>query len=245
MTENKMIQKQILKNILYNLLAFTLIFATFGAIIFNQVSNYLYSNVNEQLLETKERMQNGTFVNLEVAPTPVNVIGGGLLIKQNREALYKADVGPRIINIIRDKDGNILNSSSIGNFYDKYLVNLRFDKNNTNKLFDIRIGRDSFYRGIAFKITDTSNETLYVQLLINVDGEVSVQENLLRILFIGIAITVTLAICASVILRRENITTYNRFMEKTTGICTKCISRTQNTTYNNSSKTRIIIKGTK
>lgn len=163
MNEQKLIKKQLLKNMLFTFILFTIILVFFDAIIYNQVSLYLYRSIDEELNRTTDQMKNET--------KPEEILNK----KNNRPndnmtmiaTVFK--MNPRLIYIIRDSEGKITNSDTIGRFYDDYLENISFDKNITNKIYSIKIQDAYVYRAITIETQNSSGEIIYVQLLANVD----------------------------------------------------------------------------
>lgn len=118
MNEEKLMKKQLLENMLYNLIAFTIIFTIFGAMIYSQVKFSVYSNVERELLG---------YGNTEINIRKRSIIGIGQekvilektepersLTIQNLDPFFTTQVGqlignPKIIYLLRDKEGNVIN----------------------------------------------------------------------------------------------------------------------------------------
>lgn len=93
-------------------------------------------------------------------------------------------INPRIIYILRDKDGNVLNENSLGRVYDDYLDSVEFDDTNINTIYTIKVNGKYNYRGITTTgYNIKTNEKIYLQLLTNVDGEIVTLRNLKARLF--------------------------------------------------------------
>ena len=62
MNEQKLIKEQLRKNMFYTFIVFALILIFFDAIIYNQVSIYLYKSIDQELVRAKELYQNKNVV---------------------------------------------------------------------------------------------------------------------------------------------------------------------------------------
>ncbi|TLG73863.1 sensor histidine kinase [Culicoidibacter larvae] len=223
MREQKLIQRQLVKGMLYNFLAFTLVFSAFGAIIFSQMSNALYSKVDNDLRSTMELMQsNEAFFNKELygkdfgprkddGPKDIG-IGENVDTSKNSDStenmqppIDDAKDSFRVAKIIRDQDGNILNSGSLGqSAYDNYYSHLAFDPAQADgTIFAVAINNNQF-RELSFPITVDGTD-YYVQLLINVDGEQNTLSNFVQILSICVVLFVILSITISYLLSRRTM----------------------------------------
>ena len=214
LNEERLINKQLIRNMIYNLIAFTAIFTAFGVIIYNQVRISVYSSAENELL----RYQN-TSINLTSANGETGIgqdVAAPISALPFTSQIGRIMVSPKVIYLLRDKDGNVLNATSIGRIYDEYLSNLNFDQNNTDKIYDIKVSDKYYFKGITFKNVNENNETVYIQLLINVDSETAILGNLLKILIIGTTCAITFAIIASYILSRESLTPVVKAWKKQT-----------------------------
>lgn len=216
MSEEKLIKQQLIKNMLYNLIAFTIIFTIFGAIIYNQVRTSMYSNVNEQLLRFKNASTDDNFLTGPRVPSEdgqsslmmerrTNITQETFVVTNGEEPdiniRYGRIIGnPEIVFIIRDESGTVINESRMRTFYDEYLLNTEFDSENIENIYDVKINDEYNYKGITYKGTDEYGQTIYIQLLINVDSQVHIMDNLFRIISIGVIVTVILSIIASYLL---------------------------------------------
>lgn len=183
-------------------ITFTIIFTVFGMIIFNQISLLLYRSVNEELLNGKETVKRILLKN--------SLLDDKLsdsLFKSNRniQEFRPAGMGPRIIVIIRDNLGNIINEDLINNTYEGYLAGIPFNELKLDSFFDIKLENKYNYRGICFELSDLNNNSLYVQLFMNIDGEVRVANNFFKIIFIGTSTTTFLLLIASYMVSKKTL----------------------------------------
>lgn len=203
MNEQKLINKQLVKSMLLNIIAFTVIFTVFSFTIYTTLQTFLYQATNQELLREKERyvgkLQSIVREDDKVSTMPV-----------------KIGRNPRVIQIQRNENGEIINKTSIGIFYDDYINEIKFDKNNLNTIHDIKINNQYTYRTLTFEVQDNNGELNYIQLLISVDSESRILENFLNILSIGTVITIVLSILASYILSKKSMEPVVRSMKKQT-----------------------------
>ncbi len=206
MQEKKLIKKQLLKNMLYNFIAFSIIFTIFGAIIFNNLVTELYKSVDSELeiavdrYSKKDNIIEKNYLS-ERLPKGENPIDE---IRKLDGIDGKNHINPRIVEIIRDNNGMIVNEESIGKFYNELYSKAKFSNNQLDQIYDIKI-EEYYYRGINIKITDEDGNIKYAQLLINVDAEKNIIDNYLNILTLGIITTIGLSILASYALSKYTL----------------------------------------
>ena len=112
-------------------------------------------------------------------------------------------MSPRIVWIIRNENGEIINSESMGRIYEEYGNSIEFDKNNLMKTYTMQIDNKYTYRCINFETLNENGEKVYVQFLANVDGETQTLNNLFNMLVIGTGILITISIGASYVLSKR------------------------------------------
>lgn len=181
MNEKNVINKQLIKNMIATLIAFSIIFATFSTIIYNQVKTTMYQSIDRELIMSINKQNNAEELN----------------------GRPRDKFNPRIIYIIRNEQGEILNADSIGRIYSDYLVNIPFNSTKLNVIFDLIVNGEYNYRSIIYKISE--GEATYVQLLANVDAEVQILRHFGTILTFSTTIAVIISIIASYILSRKTI----------------------------------------
>ncbi|MHB8064551.1 MAG: sensor histidine kinase, partial [Ruminiclostridium sp.] len=200
MNENSIIRKQQLKNMIYSMVAFTIIFVIFGLIIFNQVKASIYSRLDSELRSSQRTMEN-------------------LIVKRNMNPAIRPDMdgrpgdnvityprSPRIIPILRDKEGKVINYGSVNDsYYEQYLQYLVFDKGNLNTIVPIIIRNQYHFRSITTQIKADNGEELYMQVVINSDSENALLQHISIILSACIVIFSILSILASYILSQKTM----------------------------------------
>ena len=176
MEEKKLIKKQLIKNMIYTFTVFTILVIIFDLLIYKRAEQLLYKEIDTEL----ER-----FANLNELDNKI--------IRLN----------PRIIYIIRNFNGEIINEDSIGRLYDDYIDNIEFDRTKLNTVYSIKVNSEYNYRGINIPVYTISNELCYIQLIANVDGENESLSNLRSRLFSMSAIIITTSIIASYMLSKK------------------------------------------
>ena len=199
MNEQKLIKEQLRKNMFYTFIIFAIILIFFDAIIYNQVSMYLYKSIDQELVRAKELYQNKNVVS-EVKKVITKEL------EQNVKITYiETKINPRLICIVRDAKGNILNSETIGRFYDDYVEDIEFSRTKIDKIYSIKVQGKYNYRGITIKVETLEGEEIYIQLLANVDGEVATIKNMSDTLVVGSLIIIGVAIIGSYILSKMTL----------------------------------------
>ena len=178
MEEKKLIKKQLIKNMIYTFTVFTILVIIFDLLIYKRAEQLLYKEIDTEL----ER-----FANLNELDNKI--------IRLN----------PRIIYIIRNFNGEIINEDSIGRLYDDYIDNIEFDRTKLNTVYSIKVNSEYNYRGINIPVYTISNELCYIQLIANVDGENESLSNLRSRLFSMSAIIITTSIIASYMLSKKTL----------------------------------------
>ncbi len=199
MNEQKLIKKQLAKNMLYAFVVFAIILIFFDAIIYHQVSTYMYKSIDKELVRAMELYQNKNIVS-EVKKVITKELDENIKI-----TYVETKVNPRVVCIVRDSEGNILNSETIGRFYNDYVKDIEFNKNKTDKVYSIKVQDKYNYRGITVKGTTSEEEEIYIQLLANVDGEVATINNMTDTLLVGSLIIIGIAIIGSYILSKMTL----------------------------------------
>lgn len=206
MKEQKIIKTQLLKNMLYSFIAFAIIFTIFGITIFNNLKTSLYRASDIELMRVKSQYSQNNMIFTNVSPileikqnSGASIINSS--IRNTSSPTVTMSINPRVIYILRNDSGEVVNGTSIGRFYEDYSSYIVFNKNYIDKVYDIQLN-GYMYRGINLKIENDESSVKYVQLLINVDAEKNIINNYLNILTLGIIVTITLSIFASYILSK-------------------------------------------
>lgn len=204
MNEKKLIKKQLIKNMLYTFIVFAVILIFFDALIYNQVSNSLYKSIDEELTQAAQMYDTKTQKNIDrPIDKPKDLQENDTdIINENKFMEFK--VNPRLVCIIRNENGQIQNSDNIGRFYEDYLEDLKFNKNDIDKIYEIKVQNSYSYRGITVN-KEINGERVYIQFLANVDGEVATTKNVTNTLLFGSLIILVVAIISSYMLSKMTL----------------------------------------
>ena len=171
MNEQKLIRKQFFKHIVNNIIILSIILVVFGMSMFFLTRMVVYNSVDLELYETAEFLNKIT-EEIDVKEEVLLNINKSFVKSRIYEITSKIN-NPKIICIIRDSDGDIINSENLWNNYEEYVSDIKFSKRKLEKVYEICIDDEYYYRAINIKLDDKKNDTVsgYVQLLINIDGE--------------------------------------------------------------------------
>ena len=211
MNEQDRFKKQIVKHTLYNISAFAIIFLIFGILVFFLVRNITFSSVDLTLkecanlyLETENSIQGLSDYFFETRGIQKEEFENS--INEIRDYVLSRKINnPKVIVIIRDKDKNVLNEKDLGRSYNEYLTQLNFNEKLLNKIYEIRINNTYNYRSINLELYPDSDNTRYVQLLINVDSENELVSHYFDIITVAILSGITMSIVASYILSKKTL----------------------------------------
>lgn len=195
MEEQRIVKRQLFKNMLYTFITFTVIFSVFDIIIYNLISTSVYTSIDNEIMIAKEQVE-----------AAGNEPDSQSSDKKTTTKKFYNSLNPRLIYIVRDENGNITNKENIGRFYEDYITDITFDKENINQIYLTSIDNTYFYRGINVQsVSVETGETKYIQILVNVDGENQSVENVLRILLIATIIFIFISIIISFILSNKTL----------------------------------------
>lgn len=198
MNEKAKIRKQLIKNMFLNFIIFAIILFLFDFIIYNKVVNSLYQDIDKQL-ETAINDFNQKDERAEPEfKDDINKPDDAPELEQ------KDELNPRLVIIERNSDGEITDDTTLGNL-ETFADNLKFNSSNLNSIYNLQINGEYSYRGINFRTTNDNDETIYIQVLANVDGEVATLDNLLNTLLVGTILLVAVSILVSYLLSRRTI----------------------------------------
>ena len=183
---------------LYNLVAFAFIFTAFGLVVFNQVRVSLYSRLDSELTVSQKTienlLQNQTIGSVQ-RPAPENRPSGDNIIDPR---------SPRVIPILRDLEGRIINFGSVNDvYYTQYLQFLSFNQENLNKIVSVKIQNQYDFRSLLVFLQTSKNGQMYLQLLINADSENALVQQMSYIIAVSIVLFTALSILASYILSQK------------------------------------------
>ncbi|WP_112179354.1 MULTISPECIES: cell wall metabolism sensor histidine kinase WalK [Paraliobacillus] len=203
MNKEKIIQKQQLRLMIYNFIAFSLIFALFGVIIYSQIQSSLFSLPDEELIEYQELITSSERFspldddNRELSEDPIERGPN----EQDRMA------SPRIVMIEWGEDGTIINQDQIGSlFYQSYLEDLQVDNDaeSLNVIEPLTVDDVYQFRSLTFSNTEDTG-VAYTQLLLNVDTEYQLLNRFEKLLIIVSIIFIVVSLVASYFLSKKTM----------------------------------------
>lgn len=195
MEEQRIVKRQLFKNMLYTFITFTVIFSVFDILIYNLISTSVYTSIDNEIMIAKEQVE-----------AAGNEPDSKSSDKKTTAKKFYNSLNPRLIYIVRDENGNITNKENIGRFYEDYITDITFDKENINQIYLTSIDNTYFYRGVNVQsVSAETGETKYIQILVNVDGENQSVENIIRILLIATIIIIFISIIISFILSNKTL----------------------------------------
>lgn len=121
--------------------------------------------------------------------------------RNNKNDGENKDISPRLIMIERNQNEEIQNEEELGSL-NNYKNEIKFNSSNLEKIYNLQIDGQYNYRVINFETTK-NDETIYIQVLANVDGEAGILENMQNTLMLGTIILVLISMIASYILSKR------------------------------------------
>lgn len=215
--EQANLKKQFILHIMYNMVAFSLIFAIFGMAMYGMVRNITFSSIDNQLKEAQNK-----FVNInEKLEVLYDVFGVENYLFYDRNVNVDYSLSQRIDNpqitcILRNQEEKIMNEDDLGRI-SEYEADFAFDKSKLNTIYELKIGSKYSYRGLNFLIKSAdSSKDRYIQLLMNVDSEISLVNNYRKIITYGVMLGILLSGIASFILSSKTLKPIQETLKKQT-----------------------------
>lgn len=217
MNEEKIVKKQLTKNMIFNIIAFSIILVTLGLLIYTEFKSSLYisadSELRNELNQNKKMMfePNKRFEDRNES-IPREELNDREIDTKRSDNLkdFQEDFSPRIITILRDSSGNII-EEPINEMFEQ----VEFDINKIEEIYETNINNYS-YRGINYKLEDGS----YKQALINVDSEITISKKFKKTLIMALIISIIIVLIASLSLSRltlkpiiETLKKQNQFVQ--------------------------------
>lgn len=195
MDEQKSIKRNMAKNLIINFIVFLIMFLIFDFIIYNMISNSLYRTIDGELTRSQTQYSQTKYEE--------NKMNKENPFIEKEKPKEEKNFNPRIINIIRNQNGEIINNENIGRIYDEFGNEISFNKSNLGTIYQIELSGKYSYRCINFKTTQDDGQEVYVQLLANVDGEKQTLNNIVDVLIWGTIVLLAVALGASYILAKR------------------------------------------
>ena len=200
MNEQKLVRKQFLKHILNNILILSSILLFFGLMMFILVQNITYNSVDMELYETSEiveKLKDKIKIRDELIPN--------LAFRIENFELNSIIDNPKIICILRDENGDVLNSEYFGSSYEEYISEIEFSNKKLDKVYQLTIDDEFYYRAINIKISEKNESDIYIHFLINVDTERYLLSNYFDIIIHAVILGIIVVIIASILLAKRTM----------------------------------------
>lgn len=197
MKEQKIIKIQLVKNMIVNLILLTVIFGVFSLFILNQFNKYLYKSVDKELMQYKNQLEDiSSFIIKDEKTLDDSEFSDEDLTKEVQKNIDKI-ANPRVVTILRDETGDVIATSLSVKYFADCIGKNDFNINKTGEIYEIKVNSKYFYRAITCKLTASSGDTYYMDILININSEKEMTENFSKSLSIGTVIVVILSIIIS------------------------------------------------
>ncbi len=206
MNEQKILRKQLFKYIKYNIFMFIGIFVVFGIFVYGLVDRITFSSVNIELRNCKKHLKDFLEKTEEM-----QILSKYYITDSNSDNAIAYNIisninNPNIICIVRDEDGEIIASSWPGVNSGDYTVELEFDEELLNKIYEIVINDDYYYRAITVDLSEiTENNSGYVQFLTNVDTEKDMVDVYQKIILHSMIFGTIVSIIASISMSKRTL----------------------------------------
>lgn len=210
MKEKENLNNKLISHLFYNLLAFSIILLVFGVFIFFTVKHIIYRSADNELLEATQKLSNFQIEYSVLNILPDQTQNLNKFLEQNIKGyqdyvLSQRITNPKIIMVIRDNNGKIINQSDLGRLIN-YAKDIDIEGKILNKIYDLKIAEEYNYREINFEIDYIDDsEDRYVQLLINVDSEHELMKNFGAVIIFTVILGIFVSIVISYVLSKNTL----------------------------------------
>ena len=204
----------------------------------NKIMSFDYDNrTNSSIINELEDIENEIFkgpYREKIDLRPLEILEERLLDSEDEDGSISAEqkendkgylitreIGnPNVIVILRDSDGNIINTSELGRM-GEIAKSIPFDNTRMNEIYEVEIesGSTYYYRMITSEFETEKQDSLgtkYVQILINVDSEKALVDRIFRMIMTTLAVGAILSAGASYLLSKNNIKEIQSNLDKQT-----------------------------
>ena len=121
---------------------------------------------------------------------------------------------PKLLCIIRDEDGEILNTNvnfASNDAFDDF----EFDDTKIDKTYVVVIDDEYFYKGITIDLSRVTNTTTgYIQILSNIDTEKEMVKSYQRIIIWSVVFGIGISVIASIIISRKSLSPVAKMLKQ-------------------------------
>ena len=198
MNEQKLLNKEFFKFIRYNLLMFTKITYTSVSIELKESAQQLINSFSRDNIDFQK---NRLFINSYNDSSVKNY------------NIASSISNPKVMCIIRDEDGDITGVSGYNINFSDYALELDFDEDLIDKIYEVIIDDEYHYKGITVDLSDIGSKG-YVQLLINVDIENELVQIYSKIIFFSVLFGIVISIVASILMSKKTLEPLHEMINK-------------------------------
>ena len=212
MDEQEHLKKQILKSMIYNIIAFAIIFCLFGIIMLIFIATITFSSVDNELEEAKEiflEIPNESIDTIKprenfVEMDKPNSTGFERRFNESNDMMISRRISnPKITVLLREEDGNVLNTDDLSRKYSNLVDQVPFNNQELDKIQSITLDGNYNYRMVTIKLNDSNNR--YIQLMINIDTEVELVNHYCEIIVFAVVCGIVASIFASYFLSKRTL----------------------------------------
>lgn len=206
--------KTLIKNLLFYFILLSTIIIGFSAFVFRQFDKSLYNSVDKEIMQYQKQLKeisrfvikgNQSEVNTEFSEEEVTN-----QIKTNVEKLGN----PRIITILRNKNGQVVSSSLSAKYFADYIGKNEINNSELGKIYEIIVNSKYYYRATTCKLTAPNGDSYYVDILINTNSEKEMLDRFADKLIIATSTVIVLSIFISWYLAKKAIMPLIKSYEK-------------------------------
>ena len=201
MNEQKILRTQLFKYIKSNLFIFIGAFVLFGIFMMFLVVNITYNSVDIELESTAHTIKK-VLKELDAIEIKKKY---DELDELQEYAVLSSITNPKIICIIRDEDGEILNTNV--NFISKETFeDFDFDDEKIDKTYVVDIDSEYYYKGITIDLSDANDYTSgYIQIFQNIDAEREMIKSYQRIVIWSLVFATGMSVIGSIIISKKSL----------------------------------------
>lgn len=211
MSERTLIRRELAKQTALLFLVFTLLFALLGVGIYSMLSASIFQTADETLRSLQADGSLFTFDGVPSGSAAIAPDSTSATTPDETEvddlsySLQKSivDVDPQFITLVRNADGELMDTVGLYASYPAFLRDVPFDASDLDHIYQTAAGGHT-YRGITYHLADNGSSA-YVQVLVNVDSELAILDGFTRMLAVYLAVAALVSAAAGYLLSRRTL----------------------------------------